>query len=63
MSAKPILDLEQYQATLDILGDLNIPIIMDADIGHVQPTMTILSGAFAEIISKDGKGSITYKLK
>ena len=63
MSAKPILDLDQYQATLDILGDLNIPIIMDADIGHVQPTMTILSGAFAEIISKDGKGSITYKLK
>lgn len=63
MSATPILDLDQYKVTLDILSDLNIPIIMDVDIGHIQPTMTILSGAYAKIVSKDGKGSITYTLK
>ena len=55
-----IIDIDQYNLTKDIFDDLNIPIIMDADFGHVPPTFTILSGAYAEITYQDGKGSITY---
>ena len=40
-----------------------IPIIFDADIGHVAPKMTIINGAIATIESKDGKGSIRFELK
>ena len=55
-----IIDIDQYNPTKDIFDDLNIPIIMDADFGHVPPTFTILSGAYAKITYQDGKGSITY---
>jgi len=58
LNASPVIDLDQYQTTLDILGDLNVPIIMDADFGHTPPTFTLISGAYVEIKSKDGKGTI-----
>ena len=39
----------------------DIPIIMDADIGHVAPKMTLINGSIVEIESENGKGSIkTY---
>ena len=40
----------------------NIPVIMDADIGHVAPKMTIINGSYAKVCYKDGKGSIDQKL-
>lgn len=59
----PLLDLDQYSVTKDILGDLNVPIIMDADIGHVQPTLTIINGAYVNVKSEKGIGSIEIILK
>ena len=35
-----------------------VPIIFDADIGHVSPRMTIINGAWAHVKSKNGKGTI-----
>ncbi len=46
-----------------VLGELNIPIIIDADFGHVPPRMTIINGAYATIVNKDGKGTIKFELK
>ena len=51
------------EAVRRVLGDLNIPIIFNADIGHVSPRMTIINGAICNVISKDGKGEITFELK
>ena len=44
------------------LAKLNVPIIYDADISHKGPCMTIINGAIATVESKDGKGSISFKL-
>ena len=44
------------------IGDLNIPIILDADIGHIPQTITIINGAIASVKSKKGKGSIKFSL-
>lgn len=63
LNASPVIDLNQYDVTKDVLGDLNIPIIMDADFGHIAPTFTLVSGAYVEIQSKAGKGSIQTILK
>ena len=63
LNASPVIDLNQYDTTRDILNDLNIPIIMDADFGHIAPTFTLISGAFVEIESKDGKGTIQTHFK
>ena len=45
------------------LSDLNRPIIIDADFGHVPPRMTIINGGYAIITSKDGKGTIQFEFK
>lgn len=41
--------------------ELNVPIIIDACIGHRNPQMTILNGSIANISSSKGKGSISFK--
>ena len=45
------------------IGNLNIPIILDADIGHVMPQLAIVNGAIINVISENGKGFIETKLK
>ncbi len=49
------------EAFQKIFGD--IPIIMEADIGHVVPKMTIINGAIAHVTCKEGKGRIEQYLK
>lgn len=54
-------DLTYQEALTKALG--NIPIIFNADIGHVVPKMTIINGSIATIISKDGKGKIIQEME
>lgn len=56
-------DISFKEAAIRVLGDLNLPIIFDADVGHVSPRMTIINGAICKVISKEGKGSIVFELK
>ena len=56
-------DIDFNQTVKDVLGDLNIPIICDADIGHVKPQLAIVNGAILEITSKEGKGKVKTILK
>lgn len=39
--------LNHAQATLDALGDLPCPVLVDLDIGHRQPQFTLVNGALA----------------
>lgn len=41
----------------------DIPFIMNADIGHVRPAMTIINGAIGHIKCADGKGEISFEMK
>lgn len=43
------LGLDQYEAILGIVRDLNVPVIMDADIGHLPPMMPMISGGYGTI--------------
>lgn len=49
------------EAVLSSLGDLNLPIILEADIGHKPPQFTMINGAIAKISSVDKKGSIIFE--
>lgn len=51
-------DTDFNQTVIDVLKDLKIPIICDADIGHVSPQMAIVNGAILEITSENGKGKV-----
>ncbi|MCI8460879.1 MAG: LD-carboxypeptidase [Bacilli bacterium] len=41
----------------------DIPIIFNADIGHVAPKMTIINGSIAHITSSSGKGKIDFRME
>jgi len=53
--------------TLDALERLaeatNLPIIYNADVGHVPPQMTFVNGAYARIKVAKGKGEMTMNFK
>jgi muramoyltetrapeptide carboxypeptidase LdcA involved in peptidoglycan recycling len=56
-------EISYEEAVLSVLGELNLPIILDADVGHKAPQMTMINGAVAQLYSKDGKGTLKYLLK
>ena len=56
-------DIDFKEAVFDAIGSLNIPIICDADIGHVSPQLAIVNGAILKITSENGKGKVETFLK
>ena len=55
-----LMGLDQYKAVTRILGKYNVPIIMDADIGHLPPAMPIISGAYAEVKVEDNNITLSF---
>ena len=49
---------EAVEATL---GDMGLPIITGADVGHRAPQMTMINGIPATFTYQDGKGRLTYE--
>lgn len=43
------------------LGDLGIPLVFDADIGHKGPQLSMINGAYATVQVEDGRGTLTYR--
>ena len=58
------LDKNKYNKACDsaLKKVLDVPVIFNADIGHVSPKMTIINGSIATITSNNGKGTITQEL-
>lgn len=54
-------DTDYQEAVLNVLGELKLPIILDADIGHKPPQFAMMNGAIADIRSFGGKGSIIFE--
>ena len=64
MFGRPLFIREDYETSYvdtlkEFFKDIDIPVIYDADCGHVSPQMPIVSGAILEVESKGGKGKIT----
>ena len=56
-----MLDISYEDAIKRALGN-EVLIIMEADIGHVKPTFTLINGSIAHFKSKDGKGNLEMEL-
>ena len=53
-----------YEKTIKkVLGKLNIPIIYDADIGHVAPVVTLINGSITTFKYSEGKCEIITELR
>lgn len=44
-----MMGLDQYHAVCDLLKEYQVPIIMDADLGHLSPMMPLICGSYAGI--------------
>lgn len=58
-----MMGLDQYQAVLGIIGKMNVPVLMDIDIGHISPSMPVICGSIGEVTYHTSGYSITYHLK
>lgn len=56
-------DTDYKEANFEELKSLNIPVLIDADFGHVGPVIPIVNGAIAKVNYKKGKYEIEYDLK
>ena len=56
-------DFTYEYALKKALGDLNVNIIYDVDIGHVPPQFTIVNGSYAKFEYFDNEGRLTQILK
>lgn len=57
-----ILGMDRINAVTGILECFGVPVILDADLGHLPPSMPLISGAFADVSAGDGGMSVRMKL-
>ena len=60
---RPCIIREDYEKSFsdvikEAIGNLEIPIILDADIGHIPPQMPIVNGSILEVVCEEGKSEI-----
>ena len=56
-----IMGIDRFNAAIDMLEDLGVPILLDVDLGHLPPSMPILNGAYATVKLEDGNIIIDYE--
>lgn len=61
-NAPDCADMNQYDAVIDALGGLGVPIIADVECGHVAPYMPLVNGAMAEVIATETESRIRQVL-
>lgn len=54
-SAQNVEDFTYFDALNKALGNLNVPVVYDLDIGHQLPQWTLVNGSLATVNFKDGK--------
>lgn len=55
------LGLDVHEAVLGILRQYNVPVIMDADVGHMPPMMPLVTGSMANVKAANNKIIIDMK--
>ncbi len=55
-------EISYEEAVLSVLEELKVPVILDADVGHKAPRMTMINGAMAHLSSRGGKGTLKFDM-
>lgn len=56
-------DLTQREAVVDALGRLDLPVVVDLEIGHVPPHLPLVNGALARVVVDGETREITQHLR
>ena len=57
-----MMGLDQYKAVYELIREYNVPVIMDADIGHLPPMMPLVCGSIADIDVKGNDIKVNMKM-
>lgn len=60
---EPVMGLDQYEAVTGILDVLDVPVLMDLDIGHTAPMMPLISGAYGTVLTGENEITIGMELR
>ena len=44
-----------------VFDGLHVPVVLDADIGHLPPQWTMIEGASAKVDVEDGRGTLRHE--
>jgi muramoyltetrapeptide carboxypeptidase LdcA involved in peptidoglycan recycling len=58
-----LMGLDQYHAVCDLLIEYGVPVIMDADLGHLPPMMPVICGSYGKLKVEGNDISLAYELK
>jgi Uncharacterized proteins, homologs of microcin C7 resistance protein MccF len=56
-----LFGINHYKAIKNVIEDLKIPYCVDADLGHYDPSMPIITGLIGNVIVKDNNITIKYQ--
>ena len=62
-NGQEMIGLNQYEAVLPTVRKHKVPVIMDADLGHLPPMMPLVTGSMADIQMRKGKLEIMMEYK
>jgi len=54
-----LLGMDRFEAVTSVLGDLGLPMILDADLGHLPPMIPMIEGGYGTL-RYDGRIEIRY---
>ncbi len=55
-----MMGVDQYNAVTDVLKNMGVPVIMDAEIGHIDPMLPVIMGARAVVRAAGNDLNVTY---
>ena len=53
--------VDKYRAAIDMLEGFNVPLLMDVDLGHLPPSLPIMTGGSATVSFEDGNIYFDYQ--
>ena len=59
----PLMGLDHIHAVTDLLSSLHVPILLDADLGHLPPMIPLISGSLATVSANPADGSMQISMK
>lgn len=60
LNGNPVMGLDAHGAALGVLGGFGLPVIFDADLGHLPPVVPMVCGALSEVSADTENLTIRY---
>lgn len=58
-----MMGLDQYEAVMGIIRKYQVPVVMDADLGHLPPAMPIICGSIGNVQVKGNQMTLSMELR